>query len=280
MLNSFILRSCSTLLALALPLLAHASLPLSTNVPGGVAVVPLGKVVSNEATPRSWLGTQPLLVTADHDEWFAIVGLSLATQPGNHTLRVQFGDVSKTQDFEVQPKDYPEQRIMLKDKGKVQLSPENLTRAKREIAQIIKLKHHWHATPDTDLAFVLPADGPLTGHFGVRRFFNGQPRAPHAGLDMAVDIGTPVRASGRGTVLAVGDYFFNGKSVFIDHGNGLITLYCHLDRIDVQAGEAVNKGQHIALSGKSGRATGPHVHWSVVLNGTMVDPEAFIAAPQ
>ena len=276
----FILRSCVALLALALPLLAQASLPLSTNVPGGVAVVALGKVVGDTAAPRSWLGEQPVLVTADQGEWYAVVGLSLATRPGGHKLRVKFGDVSSTQDFAVQSKDYPEQHITLKDKGKVQLSPENLARAEREIAQIIKLKHHWHATPDTDLAFILPADGPLTGHFGMRRFFNGRPRAPHAGLDMAIDIGTPVMASGQGTVLAVDDYFFNGKTVFIDHGNGLITMYCHLDRIDVQAGEKVSKGQHIALSGMSGRATGPHVHWSVVLNGTMVDPEAFITTQQ
>ena len=95
---------------------------------------------------------------------------------------------------------------------------------------------------------------------------------------MAVPRGTPIKASAQGRVLAVDDYFFNGNTVFIDHGNGLISMYCHLDRIDVQAGDAVVQGQRIGLSGMTGRASGPHLHWSVVLNGVMVDPELFIAA--
>ena len=141
-----------------------------------------------------------------------------------------------------------------------------------------ELKHHWRAAQDTDLAFILPVKGELSSHFGLRRFFNGEPRSPHAGIDVAVARGTPVKASAQGQVLAVGDYFFNGKTVFVDHGNGLITMYCHLDRIDVKTGETVRKGQRIGLSGMTGRATGPHLHWSVVLNGAMVDPELFVPA--
>jgi murein DD-endopeptidase MepM/ murein hydrolase activator NlpD len=81
-------------------------------------------------------------------------------------------------------------------------------------------------------------------------------------------------------VLAIGDYFFNGKTIFVDHGNGLITMYCHLKRIDVLTGQTVDKGQRLGLSGQTGRATGPHLHWSVILNGAMVDPELFIMAKQ
>ena len=273
-----LLRSAVFLIASLFAVNSQAALPESSSVPGGVAVIPLGKVVSGADAPRSWLGTQPVLVTSDNDVWYAVVGLSLATKPGSLALRVQSGAAERTVDFEVGDKAYPEQHITLKDKGKVQLSPKDLARAEREIKEIIKYKHHWHATRDTDLAFIVPALGPFTGHFGMRRFFNGEARAPHAGLDMAVDRGTPVMASGAGTVLAVGDYFFNGKTIFLDHGNGLITMYCHLDRMDVQAGEVVAKGQPIGLSGMTGRATGPHLHWSVVLNGTMVDPELFIPA--
>jgi murein DD-endopeptidase MepM/ murein hydrolase activator NlpD len=274
------LRYCFRLSLFLLPLLAHASLPEASNVPGGVAVVPLGDIASSAAAPQTWMGEQPVLVTADHDRWYAVVGLSLDTKPGSHELRVKIGDETKTQQFVVNPKNYPEQHITLIDKGKVQLSPTDLARAEREIAVIKKLKHHWRATQDTDLAFILPAEGKLAGRFGMRRFFNGEPRAPHAGLDVAVGSGTPIKASAQGKVLAVADYFFNGKTIFVDHGNGLITLYCHLDRIDVKAGENVSKGQLIALSGKTGRATGPHLHWSVVLNGVMVDPELFIPAKQ
>ncbi|MBI5430083.1 MAG: peptidoglycan DD-metalloendopeptidase family protein [Nitrosomonadales bacterium] len=267
-------------LVLTFPLLAHAGLPQSAHVPGGVAIILLGSVSASADAPQTWLGDQPVLVTSDHDQWYAVVGLPLDMAPGAHELRVKMGDVTRTQDFMVSAKDYPEQHITLKDKSKVELSRADLARAEREIAVIKGLKRHWRAARDTDLAFILPVEGELGSPFGLRRFFNEAPRAPHAGLDVAVDRGIPVKASARGEVLAVDDYFFNGKTIFIDHGNGLITMYCHLDRIDVKAGETVGKGQRIGLSGMTGRATGPHLHWSVVLNGAMVDPELFIPAEQ
>jgi len=258
--------------------LAHASLPLSSNVPGGIAIIPLGSVSASADMPQTWFGDQPVLVTSDHDQWYAVVGLSLDVTPGSHELRVQMSGVTKALDFVVNTKHYPEQRITLEDTSKIQLSAEDEARADREIAVIQELKHHWRAAQDTDLAFILPVQGELAGRFGLRRFFNGEPRSPHAGLDVAVASGTPVKASAQGKVLAVADYFFNGKTIFVDHGNGLITMYCHLERIDVKAGKTVRKGQRIGLSGKTGRATGPHLHWSVVLNGVMVDPELFIPA--
>ncbi len=256
--------------------LAHASLPQPSSVPGGVAIIPLGSVSAGADTPQTWFGEQPVLVTSDHGLWYAVVGLPLDVTPGAHQLRVKIGDETKALDFVVNAKDYPEQHITLADKSKVDLSAADEARAEREIAVITELKHHWRAAQDTDLAFNLPVQGELGSRFGVRRFFNEEPRAPHAGLDVAVDRGTPVEASGQGQVLAVDDYFFNGKTIFIDHGNGLITMYCHLDRIDVKTGATVRKGQRIGLSGKTGRATGPHLHWSVVLNGAMVDPELFV----
>ncbi len=268
-------RLCITFV-LALPLYAHAGLPQSASVPGGVAVIPLASVAAGAVAPQAWLGDQPVLVKADHDQWYAVVGLPLDMTAGPHQLRVQIGDVTKTQDFAVDAKDYPEQHITLKDKSKVDLSPADETRADREIGVITGLKHHWRAAPDTDLDFIIPVQGKVASRFGLRRFFNEEPRAPHVGLDVEVARGTPVRASAQGTVLAVDNYFFNGKTIFIDHGNGLITMYCHLDRIGVKPGDIVRKGQRIGLSGKTGRATGPHLHWSVVLNGAMVDPELFI----
>ncbi|HLP96877.1 MAG TPA: peptidoglycan DD-metalloendopeptidase family protein [Sideroxyarcus sp.] len=275
--GSAMLRLCLKLALLVLPLMAQASLPQALSVPGGIAVIPLGSVASSAAAPQAWLGEQPVLVTADKDEWYAVVGLSLNTPPGSHALQIKIAGESKTYLFEVNPKSYPEQRITIKDKGKVQLSPADAARAKREIAAIMELKRHWRSAQDTDPALLLPAEGRLGGRFGSRRFFNGEPRAPHAGLDVAVPSGTPVRASSHGVVLAVDDYFFNGKTVFLDHGNGLITMYCHLERVDVKAGDKVGKGQPLGLSGRTGRATGPHLHWSVVLNGEMIDPELLIA---
>jgi murein DD-endopeptidase MepM/ murein hydrolase activator NlpD len=196
--------------------------------------------------------------------------------PGSYELSVKTGEEKGVQHFVVNAKLYPEQHIVLEDKSKVELSPADLARAEKEIAFIKELKRHWLDAPDTDLALILPVEGKLGSRFGLRRFFNGEPRSPHSGLDVAVARGVPVKASAQGEVLAVGDYFFNGKTVFVDHGNGLITMYCHLDRIDVQTGERVGKGQQLGLSGQTGRASGPHLHWSVVLNGAMVDPELFI----
>lgn len=258
------------------PGLAQAGLPQSSNVPGGVAIIPLGSVAAVSDVPQTWFGDQPVLVTSDQNQWVAVVGLSLSVTPGPHELRVKMGGKTKTLDFVVGTKDYPEQHITIKDKSKVDLSPADEDRAAREIAVIKELKRNWRAAKDTDLDFILPAEGELAGRFGARRFFNEEPRAPHVGLDVAVARGTPVKASAQGQVLAVADYFFNGKTIFLDHGNGLITMYCHLDRIDVKTGDTVSKGQLIGLSGETGRATGPHLHWSVILNGAMVDPELFV----
>lgn len=271
------LKACLLVITIAIPTAALASIPRASSVPGGIAVVPLGPAQAEAKPPQAWLGTQPVLVTSENDQWYAVVGLALGKAPGLYSLRVESAGESKTHDFKIEPKNYPEQRISIKDNGKVQLSVADDARARREIAAIKALKRHWRATSDTDPGFILPAAGRLGGRFGLRRYFNDQARSPHSGLDVVVPGGTPVMASSHGEVLAVDDYFFNGKTVFLDHGNGLITLYCHLDRIDVRPGEPVSKGQTLGLSGQTGRATGPHLHWSVVLNGEMVDPELFIA---
>ena len=301
------------LLALALPFPALA-LPEESRVPGGIALVRLGAVSLNSAKPRVWLGEQPVWVSANNGQWVAVVGLALDLPPGAHNLRTDDGEVQRQVEFDVRPKNYPSQHIRLKDSSKVTLSPADEARAVAEIAEIQKLKRHWRDEEADDLQFIQPAAGRLASRFGLRRFFNGEARAthsgldvaigrgtpvkatargtvlavgdyffngearaPHSGLDVAIGRGTPVKATARGTVLAVDDYFFNGKTVFVDHGNGLISMVCHLDRIDVQAGDPVSQGQRVGLSGMTGRASGPHLHWSMVLNGVMVDPALFIS---
>ena len=281
---------CSGLLLGVLqPSPAQASLPADASVPGGVALIPLGPVAPDAGRPRAWLGERQVLIAAEKGRWVAVVGLALDIAPGTHRLRVQMTSETSGQaagraventrllPFEVHAKDYPVQRITLKDSSKVQLSASDLARVEGELATLQRLKQHWRDTEDTDRDFILPAQGRQTGRFGVRRFFNGEPRSPHAGFDIAVARGVAVKANARGQVLAVDDYFFNGKTVLVDHGNGLISMYCHLDRSTVEAGEVVAKGQRIGFSGMSGRATGPHLHWSVILNGALVNPELFVA---
>ena len=128
----------------------------------------------------------------------------------------------------------------------------------------------------SNLLMELPVSGRLTSPFGLRRFFNGQERNPHTGLDLAAPQGTPVKASADGQVILVGDFFFNGKTVFLDHGQGLISMFCHLSAINVQLGQAVKRGNIVAKVGATGRATGPHLHWNISLNDTRVDPAIFI----
>lgn len=258
------------------PALAGA-LPRADWVPGGIALIDLGSASAHANRPRAWFGEQPVMVAADRGHWVAVLGLALDLPVGIHQLRADVHGIERTLPFEVGAKHYPEQRITLKDSSKVNLSAEDEARAVSEITRIQGFKRHWREASDTDTDFVLPAEGRLASRFGLRRFFNGEPRAPHSGLDVAVPRGTPVKAGARGLVLAVDDYFFNGKTVFVDHGNGLISMYCHLDRIDVQVGDLVGPGQRIGLSGMTGRVSGPHLHWSVILNGAMVDPELFVA---
>jgi murein DD-endopeptidase MepM/ murein hydrolase activator NlpD len=256
------------------------ALPKAAPVPGGLALIKLGAVSTQANTPQVWFGDRRVLVTADAGQWIAIVGLPLDLPVGSQELQVGEGAAKKTVRFEVKNKHYPEQHITLKNNSRVNLSPADEERATREIAAIGELKRHWRETGDTDTDFQLPAEGRLASRFGLRRFFNGEPRAPHSGLDVAVPRGTPIKAAAHGKVLATGNYFFNGNTVFVDHGNGLITMYCHLDRIDVQTGDTIAQGQPLGLAGATGRASGPHLHWSVALNGTMVDPELFLAAKQ
>lgn len=122
------------------------------------------------------------------------------------------------------------------------------------------------------LPFLSPVDGLLSSSFGRRRVLNGERRSPHSGLDIAADTGTPVANPAPGTVTLVGDFYFNGNSVFVDHGGGLISMMCHLSRIDVADGQRVARGDVLGLVGATGRVTGPHLHWSVSMNGNRVDP--------
>ena len=129
-----------------------------------------------------------------------------------------------------------------------------------------------------DIDFILPVVGINTGSYGRRRVFNGQPKRPHSGMDIAVDTGTPVLAPSAGRVIEKGDFFFSGNMIYIDHGQGLISMFAHLSEIDVAIGDQVKKGQAVGKVGATGRVTGPHLHWSLGLNGNWIDPALFLPA--
>ncbi|MCY1358734.1 Peptidase family M23 [compost metagenome] len=203
-----------------------------------------------------------------------MVGIPLTVKPGRQTLEADGRQLA----FTVGSKRYKEQRITLKNQEQVNPSPANLKRIEHELAEQTRAYRQFSPGTPSNLLFDKPVNGPLSSRFGVRRFFNGEERNPHAGLDFAVPAGTPVKAPAAGKVVLTGDYFFNGRTVFVDHGQGLISMFCHLSKIDVQPGQALPRGAVVGRVGATGRATGPHMHWNVSLNDARVDPAIFIGA--
>ncbi len=264
-LPAFLLLWALSLRALALP----ESLP----VPGGLAVIPL----AGEARPAVRYQGNPVMVVRDSGRWFAVVGIALNTTPGTERLRVEDeGGTGRTISFEVRDREYPEQRITLDNERMVNPYADDMDRIRRESARIAEALNTWRDEPGPVLDFILPVDAPQSSAFGLRRFFNDQPRRPHSGIDLAAGAGTPIRAPAPGVIADTGDFFFNGNTVFVDHGQGLVTMYCHLSEVAVSAGDAVDSGQVLGSVGATGRVTGAHLHWSVSLNGNMVDPHLFL----
>jgi murein DD-endopeptidase MepM/ murein hydrolase activator NlpD len=189
------------------------------------------------------------------------------------------GEPDRDQVFEVVSHDYREQRIKVENRSYVDPDPAQLERIAAERKVIDSALVNWREQLSTEVALAAPVDGPRSSSFGLRRFFNDQPRAPHKGMDIAADRGTPVVAAAAGTVTVSGDFFFNGRTVVIDHGQGLVTMYCHLDRIDVEPGQDLSAGAGIGVVGATGRVTGPHLHFGSYLNGTAVDPALLLGSP-
>ncbi|MEG1343078.1 MAG: peptidoglycan DD-metalloendopeptidase family protein [Pseudomonas sp.] len=246
---------------------------LNKPVPGGVAVINLGPAVQ---APSARFDGKPVLVVREQDNWLAIVGLPLTQKPG----QVKLTQGARTLTFNVGSKKYPEQRITLKNKRQVNPDPADLKRIDAELAEQIKAYRSFSPALPSNLILDKPVNGPLSSKFGVRRFFNGEERNPHAGLDFAVPAGTPIKTPANGKVILVGNYFFNGNTVFVDHGQGFISMFCHMSKIDVKPGQQLSRGAVVGRVGATGRATGPHMHWNVSLNDARVDPAIFIGAFQ
>lgn len=267
---TFVLLAC-----LSLPSFAEGFISrlLHKPVPGGVAVVVLPEA---SQAPRATYQDNPLLVVReDGERWIAIVGIPLDVKPGVQHIALADG---RRLSFEVGHKEYLAQHITLRDQQQVTPDPAHQRRIQRELAEQLEAYRTFSPRQPSNLYLDRPVNGRLSSAFGLRRFFNGQERNPHSGLDFAVPTGTPIKAPAAGRVILVGDYFFNGKTVFLDHGQGLISMFCHLSVIDVKVGDEIARGGHVGKVGATGRATGPHLHWNVSLNNVRVDPAIFIGA--
>ncbi|KQP18503.1 peptidase M23 [Pseudorhodoferax sp. Leaf267] len=250
--------------------------PRPSQVPGGVARLSLGPAARR---PVAHADDIPLLVTGDVIEWTALVGIPLAATTGDAaiTIAAQADAPARRLAYRIAGKQYQEQRLTVAPRT-VDLSPEDQARYERERGHLATVMATFTDAVPAQLQMQVPVPGRRSGSFGLRRVFNGQPRNPHSGMDIAAATGTPVRAPLDGRVIDVGDYFFNGGTVWLDHGAGLLSMYCHLSAMDCQVGDTVRAGDAFCSVGATGRVTGPHLHWSVMLNRAMVDPALFIAA--
>ncbi len=247
--------------------------PDQSLVPGGVAIIGLEQTA--DATYR--FNGKPVLVTQIGGRPSALIGLPLSLQPGEHYIEKRSSSQVSRKFFEVKSKQYSTQHITITDKRKVNPYASDMERILAEKARKQKARGHF-SKRDVDIDFLIPVSGTNTGSFGRRRVFNGQNRRPHSGMDFAAALGTPIRAPSAGKVIELGDFFFSGNLIYIDHGQGLISMFAHLDEISVVLGERVKKGQVVGKVGATGRVTGPHLHWSLALNGTWIDPALFIDA--
>lgn len=259
----------------AAPARAASELPQSLAVPGGVAIIDVPG--EPERAPVVTFNGNRVMVLPGPAGWRAIVGIPLASEPGAAQLEIRADKVTLTQGFTVAGKAYATQRLKVAPKH-VDLSAEDAARVEREQPHIRATLATFSEAAPVTMNFASPVKGPRSSSFGLRRVFNNQPRNPHSGMDIAAAVGTPVYAPAPGKVIDTGDYFFNGNSVFIDHGQGLVTLYCHLSRIDVAPGRSVKTGDKLGEVGATGRVTGPHLHWGVALNRAFVDPALFLGA--
>lgn len=257
--------------------------PRALPVPGGIARLSLGPAATRPVVHVSQGNADvPVLVVGDAIAWTAVVGIGLTAAPGDAHVTVQpaaTDAAARTVPFNIVAKRYAEQQLKVPTRT-VDLSPADQARYERERDHQALVMATFSERPAgvalPSLQMRVPVPGRRSSSFGLRRVFNGQPRNPHSGMDIAAATGTPVQAPLPARVIDVGDYFFNGGTVWLDHGQGLLSMYCHLSRVEVQVGDVLQAGDAFCKVGATGRVTGPHLHWGVMLNRTMVDPSLFI----
>ena len=247
------------------------ALPHENAVPGGIKIISLED--GSAAIPYVDSNDHRALVVKDGGHWVAIVGIALAAPLGPQHLIVRDASGRRELEFMVRDKQYASQSLRVPPR-QVNLSKQDLARVADERLRIDHALAQYSEPPPESLRFAQPVPGPRSSSFGMRRIFNGEARNPHSGMDIAAPSGTPVLSPLAGTVVDTGGFFFNGNTVFVDHGRGLISMYCHLSAIDVQPGQRVAAGARLGAVGMTGRVTGPHLHWGLGAQSRLGGPRA------
>lgn len=246
----------------------HA-LPEQALVPGGIALLELPDY---EQDTKVYFDDKRIAVFPHNDSWVAMAGIGLSSKPGDYEFSIRRADgLSLNTKVTVKYKKYDEQHLTIKNKRKVNPNKEDNERIAAERQRKTKARKQYSEV-QANVDFIWPVTGRISSIFGLRRFFNEQERRPHSGLDIAADEGTPVMAAADGTVIDTGDFFFSGNMIYLDHGQGIISLYAHLSKISVKAGDVVKQGDIIGNVGQTGRVTGPHLHFAIYANQTLIDP--------
>jgi len=211
-----------------------------------------------------------------------LLGVGLDAPAGHGVLLVTAeaaaGRATQRVSVAVRERAFAEQRLDV-DAKYVAPSPEALERNRREKAQVAQVLDAAAPGLFLECPLVRPVPGAVGSEYGLRRFFNGQARAPHSGVDLRGREGEPVRAMAAGRVALAAEHYFSGRSVYLDHGQGVVSMYFHLSEILVEPGQFVTKGQEIGKVGATGRVTGPHLHFGLSVLGQRVDPLALIVGP-
>ncbi len=250
-------------------------LPEQLAVPGGLIKLPVAEV--SQPSPTVFFNNNRVALFKGKNYWLALVGIPLSLNPSEHTIIIKSADKSRELSFNISDKDYPAQYLTIKKKRMVSgFTDADLKKINSDKKAMASAKSTW-SEHIMNTGFIPPVDGRLSSLFGLKRFFNKIPKRPHNGLDIAAVTGTPIIAPSSAKVIDTGNYYFNGNTVFLDHGQGLLTAYLHLNEIKVKPGQLVKQGDILGTVGETGRVTGPHLHWIVYLNNTPVDPALFIA---
>ena len=270
---ALIAAACALTASIPAPAAGPASLPSENAVPGGVKILRLDS--TGPSLPYVDADGHRALALPDGSAWVAVIGIPLSAPLGLRQVIVHGTNGRQVIEYSVGSKQYASQSLKVAPR-QVDLSAADLARVNQEKVRIDHALSQWSEPPPESLRMPQPVPGPRSSSFGSRRIFNGQARNPHSGMDIAAPGGTPVLAPIAGTVVDTGEYFFNGNTVFVDHGRGLISMYCHLSAVDVKPGQRLAAGTRIGAVGMTGRATGPHLHWGLSLNRAWVDPALFL----